>query len=97
MSESRAFCPRCGDSIETPLEVREARRGDAVLCDDCYFAEFELIDAPDRVQVLVCATCGAVHRGNRWVDIGAEDYTDVAIDEVTQALAVHIDVDEFSW
>jgi len=97
MTDSRAFCPRCGDSIETPLEVREARRGDAALCDDCYFEEFELIDAPDRVQVLVCATCGAVHRGNRWIDIGAEDYTDVAIDEVTQALAVHIDVDEFSW
>ncbi|HMB51305.1 MAG TPA: NMD3-related protein, partial [Natronoarchaeum rubrum] len=83
MSETRAFCPRCGDAIDTPLEAREERRGDPALCDSCYFDEFELIDAPDRVQVRVCATCGAVHRGNRWVDVGADDYTEVAIEEVS--------------
>jgi nonsense-mediated mRNA decay protein 3 len=97
MSETRAFCPRCGDSIQTPLEDREERRGDPALCDQCYFDEFELIDAPDRVQVRVCATCGAVHRGNRWVDVGAEDYTDVAIEEVSESLAVHFDAEEVAW
>ncbi|SNZ18046.1 nonsense-mediated mRNA decay protein 3 [Natronoarchaeum philippinense] len=97
MSETRAFCPRCGDAIDTPRSVREERRGDPALCDECYFEEFELIDAPDRVQVRVCATCGAVHRGNRWVDVGAEDYTEVAIEEVSESLSVHFDAEEVAW
>ena len=55
------------------------------------------MDAPDRVQVTVCARCGALHRGNRWVDVDATDYTDVAIDAVTEAHAVHVDADSVSW
>jgi nonsense-mediated mRNA decay protein 3 len=93
MSESRVFCPRCGDPVESPGEAS----GRTPLCLDCYFDEFSLVDAPDRIEVAVCATCGAVKRGKRWVDVGARDYTDVAVDEVTEALEVHIDAEEFSW
>lgn len=67
------------------------------LCDDCYFEGFDLVDAPDRVEIRVCAQCGAVHRGNRWVDVGAKDYTDVAVDAVAEELAVHVDAREVSW
>lgn len=102
MSESRErreFCPECGDPVpprEEPLPG--APRDEArLLCDDCYFASFDLVDAPDRVEVRVCSRCGAVHRGNRWVDLGAEDYTDVAVEEVTQALGVHLDAREVTW
>jgi len=100
MTNSRAFCPRCGD----PIEPRGA--DDAVdplgesgvdLCDDCYFERFDLVDAPDRIEVRVCSQCGAVHRGNRWVDVGARDYTDVAIEEVSDALAVHVDAEDVTW
>ncbi|MFW5905686.1 MAG: NMD3-related protein, partial [archaeon] len=81
MTRSGAFCPRCGDPIERDPSDRlahpDARDGDSVLCDACYFEEFDLVDAPDRIEVRVCSQCGAVHRGNRWVDVGAEDYTDV--------------------
>ncbi|PSQ41770.1 hypothetical protein BRD07_04710 [Halobacteriales archaeon QS_9_68_42] len=90
-SGSGEFCPRCGDAIERPPEVdlpagREGRDGgptdpDAVLCDGCYFESFDLVDAPERVEVQVCSQCGAVHRGNRWVDVGARDYTDIAVEE----------------
>jgi nonsense-mediated mRNA decay protein 3 len=98
MSRSGTFCPECGG----PVERAEPRPGEAVdpdrvLCDECYFADFDLVDAPDRVEVRVCAQCGAVHRGNRWVDVGAEDYTDVAVDAVTEALGVHLDADSVSW
>ena len=111
MSESREFCPRCGEPIDreprpgdsgatgdpaTP-DGRPSRDPDRVLCDACYFDQFDLVDAPDRVEVRVCAQCGAVHRGNRWVDVGARDYTDVAIEAVTEALGVHVDADEVSW
>ncbi|MFW6320299.1 MAG: 60S ribosomal export protein NMD3 [Halohasta sp.] len=99
MSESRDFCPRCGDPIEGGVDRRpgEPRTGEAVLCDSCYFDDFELIDAPERVQVTVCGRCGAVHRGNRWLDLGAVDYTDVAVEAVSEALSVHIDADEIEW
>ena len=106
-SGSGEFCPRCGDAIERPPEVdlpagREGRDGgptdpDAVLCDECYFESFDLVDAPERIEVRVCSRCGAVHRGNRWVDVGARDYTDIAVEETADRLAVHLDADEIEW
>ena len=106
-SGSGEFCPRCGDAIERPPEVdlpagREGRDGgptdpDAVLCDECYFESFDLVDAPERIEVRVCSQCGAVHRGNRWVDVGASDYTDIAVEETAERLAVHLDADEIEW
>ena len=106
-SGSGAFCPRCGDTIERPPEVdlpagREGRDGgptdpDAVLCDACYLDAFDLVDAPERIEVRVCSRCGAVHRGNRWVDVEARDYTDVAVDETADRLAVHVDADGVEW
>jgi nonsense-mediated mRNA decay protein 3 len=98
MSRSGEFCPRCGDPIERSGESPgwESER-DSSLCDGCYVEEYDLVDAPDRVEIRVCSQCGAVHRGNRWVDVGAEDYTDVAIEEVTEALSVHVAASGISW
>ncbi|WP_248895739.1 60S ribosomal export protein NMD3 [Haloplanus halobius] len=98
-SESREFCPRCGD----PRPVRDEplpgapRDRDRLLCDACYFEDFDMVDAPDRIEVLVCSGCGAIQRGNRWVDVGARDYTDVAIDEVSEALGIHLDAEDVTW
>ncbi|SDG26253.1 60S ribosomal export protein NMD3 [Halorientalis regularis] len=99
MSESREFCPRCGETIPERPEPRpgEPRDPDRVLCNDCYFEEFDLVDAPDRIEIRVCAQCGAVHRGNRWVDVGADDYVDVAVEEVSEALAVHLEAESVDW
>jgi len=104
MSRSGEFCPRCGDEIEADLSARQGRADeagvrdpDSVLCDGCYFDEFDLVDAPERIDVRVCSRCGAVHRGNRWVDVGAEDYTDIAVEEVSGALGVHLDATDVSW
>ena len=99
MSRSREFCPRCGDEMAPREEPRpgEPHDPDRVLCDACYFEDFDLVDAPERLEVLVCAECGAVHRGNRWVDVGAADYTDVAVEAVSEALAVHVDAEEVTW
>ena len=97
-SESRGFCPRCGDPVparENPLPG--ARGRESSLCDACYFEDFELVDAPDRIEVGVCSHCGAVREGNRWVDVGARDYTDVAIEQVSDALGVHVDAEDVSW
>jgi nonsense-mediated mRNA decay protein 3 len=110
MSESRAFCPQCGD----PIELRAGTGADAgvegetgagagatngrtPICDACFFEAFDLVEVPERIEVPVCSRCGAVKRGNRWVDVGARDYTDVAIDEVAKALQVHVDATDVSW
>ncbi|ELZ06462.1 NMD3 family protein [Natrialba chahannaoensis JCM 10990] len=105
MSESRAFCPRCGDPVpersaddESDDAADPLRPGSEVdLCDSCYFEDFDFVDAPNRIDVRVCARCGAVYRGNRWVDVGAQDYTDIAIEEVSEALSVHVDVEDVAW
>jgi nonsense-mediated mRNA decay protein 3 len=94
MSRSGQFCPRCG---ETLLGERDPEGTESGLCDACYLDQYDLVDAPDRVEIQVCSGCGAVHRGNRWVDVGAEDYTDVAVDAVTEALGVHVDAESVTW
>ncbi|QLK24663.1 hypothetical protein HYG81_11085 [Natrinema zhouii] len=101
MSESRAFCPRCGDAVpeRSASDANNPLRpgAEVELCDSCYFEDFDFVDAPDRIDVRVCARCGAVYRGNRWVDVGADDYTDIAIEEVSEALGVHVDVEDVAW
>jgi nonsense-mediated mRNA decay protein 3 len=97
-TDARGFCPECGDPVAPEAAAqRPDRPGSTGLCDACYFERFDLVDAPERIEVQVCSACGAVHRGNRWVDVGARDYTDVAIDEVTEALSVHVDAREVRW
>ncbi|RLM56662.1 hypothetical protein DVK02_09210 [Halobellus sp. Atlit-31R] len=93
------FCPRCGGPVperSAPLPG-EPRERDAVLCDDCYFEDFDLVDAPERIEVRVCSQCGAVYEGNRWVDVGARDYTDVAVEQVSEALGVHVKAEDVRW
>jgi len=97
MSRSGVFCPRCGEPIERSESLPDREGVDSALCDSCYIDQYELVDAPDRIEVSVCAQCGAVERGNRWVDVGAEDYTDIAVDEVTEALSVHVGATGISW
>lgn len=100
MSGSRTFCPRCGEAIEPgeglrPPNERASRH--AALCADCYFEGFELVSLPEELTVRVCATCGAVARGDHWEDVGAQDYTDVAIDAVGEAIQVHRAATDLEW
>ena len=94
MSRSGAFCPQCGEATDRETGRTATERA---LCDSCYVQRYDLVDAPARVEVTVCPACGAVERGNRWVDVGANDYTDIAVDAVREALGVHVDADEMSW
>lgn len=96
MSRSGAFCPRCGDPVASDRPAGRTSR-DAALCDACYLAEYDLVDAPDRIELTVCARCGAVERGAGWIDVGADDYVDIAVDAVQERLGVHADAEEISW
>ncbi|MFB6106490.1 MAG: 60S ribosomal export protein NMD3 [Halobacteriaceae archaeon] len=98
MSETRQFCPECGEPVpEDAPRGQAGTRRERSLCDACYFDRFDLADAPDRVEVLVCSGCGAVRRGDRWTDVGARDYTDVAVDAVSEELGVHADATDVEW
>ncbi len=96
MSDSGAFCPRCGAAVESG-GAGDPAGGSAGLCVDCYFEEFELVDAPDRIEIPVCAQCGAVKRGEEWVDVGAQDYADVAVEAASEGLSVHVDATDVAW
>jgi len=104
MADSGLFCPRCGAPVEgepadrpLPPGASQAARRERALCDACYLEGFDLVDAPDSLRVRVCSRCGAVHRGERWVDVGAEDYTDVAVAAVRESLGVHVDAEAVAW
>ncbi len=105
MSDAARFCPECGDPVTVdpderaplPEHVGRTRRRERALCDSCYFDRFDFVSAPERVEVRVCASCGAVRRGERWVDVGAQDYTDIAIEVVSEALGVHVDAEDVTW
>ncbi|AWB27378.1 60S ribosomal export protein NMD3 [Halococcoides cellulosivorans] len=92
MPGSGRFCPRCGDPVENTADPEG--RG---LCVPCTIEEYDLVTAPDRIEIQLCAHCGAVQRGNRWVDVEADDRVDVAIDAVTEAVGVHVDADDVTW
>lgn len=96
MADSQQICPRCGEPITVAREQR-VQRGEPALCDQCYFETFELIDVPDRIEVTYCAHCGAVKRGNRWVDIDADDRVDIAIDALQNVLGVHVEATDITW
>ncbi|MFB6136331.1 MAG: 60S ribosomal export protein NMD3 [Halobacteriaceae archaeon] len=97
-ADSREFCPNCGDPVPPGTAERgSGSRRDRALCDACYFERYDLVDAPDRVDVRVCGSCGAVERGDGWVDVGARDYTDVAVEAVAERLGVHADATDVSW
>jgi nonsense-mediated mRNA decay protein 3 len=86
MAERQAACPRCGDPVD--------REGP--LCDACYLEQFDLLDAPDEVRIGVCTQCGSVEV-DEWADLGDREYGDVAIEAVTDALAVHVEATDIAW
>lgn len=92
------FCPACGDPVTTDADRDEVgTRRERALCDACYFERFDLVDAPDRIEVTVCGRCGAVQRESGWEDLGARDHTEVAIEMVSEALGVHADATDVAW
>lgn len=97
MSESRQFCPRCGDPLPARAAASAPGQRERTLCDSCYLEGLDLVSLPERLDVTVCAHCGAVKRGEQWRDVGARDYTDVAIDEVAERLRVHVDAEDVAW
>jgi len=98
MSETRGFCPACGDPVAVdPDERALGGRREAALCDACYLERFDLVDAPAELRLRICAGCGAVRSDGAWTDVGDRDYADVAVEAVTDALGVHVAAENVQW
>lgn len=99
MSRSGAFCPQCGAELDPgaghvatdPTANREAR-----LCSSCFRDRLELVSLPEAITLRLCTQCGAIHEEGTWTDTEA-DYTDVAIERIADALAVHRDARDVEW
>ncbi len=97
VGNSGAFCPRCGAAVDDPLGDRPGVAGRSEgLCDECYLSEFDLVSAPEELRIAICTQCGAVDRGDGWEDVQTE-YTELAIEEVADALAVNVDASDVAW
>ncbi|MFB6185732.1 MAG: 60S ribosomal export protein NMD3, partial [Halobacteriaceae archaeon] len=97
MMSSGEFCPECGDPVPSnPIDDTEHPR-DSRLCNSCYIERYDLIDAPEKLEITVCAHCGAIYRDGTWEDVNANDYTEVAIEAVTDMLGIHVNAVEVDW
>ena len=100
MSGKRDFCPRCGGPIPSgeglPAESRRSA-AEAELCRACYFEEFELVALPRELTLHVCAGCGAVRRDGDWTDVEEEDYTEMVLAELADAIQIHRDAAGVEW
>lgn len=100
MSGSGRFCPRCGEAISPGEGIAPPdRKGNASaeLCRTCYLESIDIVSVPERIDLHICATCGAIREGSTWSDIGEQDYTDVVIEAVGDALGVHRDAEDVHW
>ncbi|MFB6198157.1 MAG: 60S ribosomal export protein NMD3, partial [Halobacteriaceae archaeon] len=98
MTATREFCPECGTpTSREPDRDMAGTRQEQLLCDSCYFDRFDLIDAPEQVQLPICSGCGSVKLEDGWEDIDDGDYTDAAIEAVSGNLGVHANASEISW
>lgn len=98
MSESGAFCPRCGDAFENSSSGG-MREGDEsrVLCDSCYLSDFDLVSSPETLTLTVCTQCGSIQRDDVWIDPSDDDITALAIEEVQESVGIHVDADDVAW
>lgn len=99
MSDSGAFCPKCGEVLEDHGNTgRVGQTNQAqVLCDSCYLEDFELVNPPAELSLVQCTQCGAIQTNDTWIDPSSEDITDIAIQEIQDSVGVHIDAENVSW
>lgn len=95
---SGTFCPACGDPVPAAAADRGVGdRRDRALCDACYLERHDVIDVPERLTLVICASCGALRRDDEWVDRPEGDYTDAALEAVAGELGVHAEATDVDW
>jgi len=73
-------CPKCGI---------ESNKFFNLVCRDCFFETFKLIELPLILHVSICSNCGAYFHKGRWENIGNLEY--VLVSAVENVLQIHIE------
>ena len=100
MSRSGGFCPRCGSERSPSDGYRTSdatAASEARLCLSCFRDDLDLVTVPTELTIRFCVSCGAVVEDGKWVDTADADYTDIAIERVTEQLAVHREARDVQW
>ncbi|MFO7990814.1 MAG: NMD3-related protein [Thermoplasmata archaeon] len=80
------FCVECG---KEPDELYDG------MCAECYKIDKLHADITDKIDIDVCGTCGAVKKGNRWIE-HADIYT-IILDRIDSSIETSPDVEKYSF
>jgi len=104
MSELGLFCPNCGNAVERGQwriaqgESRELEGGRKnVLCNRCYFDQFELVKLNENGSIQICSVCEAICRKNKWVDKKEGLEEEMISEMIEEGLEIQRDVKDISW
>ena len=104
MSEFGLFCPNCGTAVERG-QGRTTQGGpdgwervrENMLCDQCYFDRFELVEVKEKGSIQICSVCEAICRKSKWIDKKEGLEEKVILELIEEGLKIHDDVKEMSW
>ncbi|MGP8320593.1 MAG: 60S ribosomal export protein NMD3 [Methanosarcinaceae archaeon] len=73
------LCPKCGKETENLYDN---------VCKDCFFENIRLAELPLVLHAKTCTRCGARFNRGKWLNAGNAE--DIVIQDVEDALSVHI-------
>jgi len=79
------FCVECGK------EPEELYNG---LCDECFLEEIDA-DIPDKLEVEICASCGSVKEGQRWIE--NPDLYSIMLERIDDSIKTDQKIDSYSF
>lgn len=104
MSELGLFCPSCGNAVERgQWRIAQGESGELeggrenVLCNQCYFDQFELVKLKERGSIQICSICEAICRKNKWVDKKEGLEEEMISEVIEEGLEIQKDVKDISW
>jgi nonsense-mediated mRNA decay protein 3 len=78
----KAICPRCG--------VPSAEG----LCNKCALQSVIILKCPEKIELVVCSTCGSVFAKGRW-QINEDDIEKLALKAIKDTLKTHSELKDF--
>ena len=82
MTIQENFCPKCGEKTENEG-----------ICNNCMRSSVEWATCGDRIQCVICPTCGSIKKGSIWTDVPYERQK-LTEELAYDAVAVHADIEE---
>lgn len=95
MTQSRGFCPRCGEKTDPDVGADRPTR-ERGLCRACYLEEQDLLEIPELISIELCTGCGSYRVSGEWIDT-SDGMPEIALEIVADRIGIHRAVDDFDW